>query len=569
MDRKTIFAFALIILVFLLLPYYYRLISPPKAPSDSTRQGLPENVADSARGAPTQTTPEAVSSAPRDTLSVPSPGDFSLEAKPRDVVVETPLYHMTFSTRGAVLTGCLLKSYAGQSDGKVQMIRPGSTENLNLVLYRAGNPLNLKDVRFSSDQQEISVASGDQGSITLAAETSSGGRIEKRLVFYGDSYRFDMQLQAQGISDLDPYYELYWGSGLAITEADTAQDIYYSKAYAFMGGELEKFDAKGDRTMGGGAEGETQWVAQRGKYFEVALLPRSKPASGAIFGIEAQPLLGRYRPKVFSTALRMKGVLTESDDAFAVYCGPIDQKLLTQVHPKLETTMNWGWTVIEPFSKLILWTLKGLRTFIPNYGVVLIVFSVLVKVVLWPLTQKSTKSMSRMAAIQPKLKELQEKYKANPEKLNKAMMQLYKDEGVNPFSGCWPMLLQMPLLYGLFIVFRSTIELRRAPFMLWIRDLSMPDVVAQLPFQIPMYGSQVAILPILMGVTQLLMSRIMITDPKQKLTVYFMPIFMVLIFNSLPSGLNLYYALFNLWTYLQQMMLKKQGLIASVSPSGK
>jgi YidC/Oxa1 family membrane protein insertase len=127
----------------------------------------------------------------------------------------------------------------------------------------------------------------------------------------------------------------------------------------------------------------------------------------------------------------------------------------------------------------------------------------------------------------------------------------------------------MPLLYGLFIVFRSTIELRRAPFALWIQDLSMPDYIAHLPFAIPMYGSAIAILPIAMGITQFLMSKSMITDPKQKMTVYFMPVFMVLIFNSLPSGLNMYYALFNLWSYLQQVMMKKQGLIPSPISSGK
>ncbi|HDH58442.1 MAG TPA: membrane protein insertase YidC, partial [Bacteroidetes bacterium] len=154
-----------------------------------------------------------------------------------------------------------------------------------------------------------------------------------------------------------------------------------------------------------------------------------------------------------------------------------------------------------------------------------------------------------------------------PEKINKAMMQLYKEEGVNPFSSCWPTLLQMPLLYALFIIFRSTIELRKAPFILWIKDLSMPDVVAHLPFSLPLYGAHIALLPIFMGVTQLLMSKVMITDPKQKATMYMMPIFMVLIFNNFPSGLSLYYALFNLWTYLQQTWLKQKGVIPGAKPS--
>ena len=264
----------------------------------------------------------------------------------------------------------------------------------------------------------------------------------------------------------------------------------------------------------------------------------------------------------------MGGQLDAVTHQFSVFCGPIDQKVLKAVHPALEETMNWGWAILEPFSKAILWLLKALHSFIPNYGLVLIIFSVIIKIVVWPLTYKSTRSMSRMSAVQPKIKELQEKYKGNPEKLNKAMMALYKEEGVNPLSGCWPMLLQMPLLYALFIVFRSTIELRGEPFILWITDLSAPDAIISLPFWIPMYGSHIALLPIFMGITQFLMSKVMITDPKQKATMYMMPVFMVLIFNNFPSGLSLYYALFNLWTYLQNVYLKRKGVIPT-KPSSK
>jgi len=569
MDRKTIIAFGLIILVFLLLPYYYKLFVPESSAPDSSRVQATTQTGDSL-GLGQQTPAAAVQPAEAPPLAAAlDSGMFSLDSDPQSIVVETPLYRMVLSTRGAVLTGCRMKKYAGQADGNVEIIRSGSQENLNLVLYQNGQPLDLRSTRFAADVKELRLGPGGIGAVTFAARSPSGAVVEKKFQFSGDSYLIGLQASASGITDLDSRYELYWGSGLAITEADTAQDIYYSQAYALMGTELEKFNGKGDREMRGGAEGETHWVAQRSKYFEVAMRPTAGPAGGVKFGLEAQPLLGKHRPKVFSMALSMKDDLSGPGGEFTIYCGPLDRKLLTQFHPQLEATMNWGWKIIEPFSKTILWALQTLHRVIPNYGVVLVVFSVLIKVLLWPLTAKSTRSMSRMAALQPKMKELQEKYKPNPERLNKAMMQLYKDEKVNPFSGCWPMLLQMPLLYGLFIVFRSTIELRQAPFMLWIQDLSMPDVVAHLPFNVPMYGSAVAILPVAMGITQFLMSKAMITDPKQKFNVYFMPVFMVLIFNTLPSGLNLYYALFNLWSYLQQVMMKKQGLIPSLSSGGK
>ncbi|RJP76157.1 MAG: membrane protein insertase YidC [Candidatus Zixiibacteriota bacterium] len=572
MNKKTILAYILLLLVFLALPYYYRIISPPQpVPSDTLR--APATVTpDTMREAEPPPAPEIATPGPDTTAVQPAgPGGFLREDDPREIIVETPLYIMTLSTRGGVVTGQTLKRYEGPDGTPVQMVRPASDENLDVVLYQRGNPMDLDAVRFEPGRYDLSVPAGGRDSLALTATAGDGSQVRKTLVIYGDEYRADLRLEASGIADLDPFYDLYWGDGLAITEDDTLQDVSYTKAYAYQGGELEKLDAKGDRDVPlRTLAGETRWVSVRTKYFTVALLPQDDRADGALMGLSAQPpvMQGKVRPKVYSVGLRLNDRLTETPGNFTVYLGPLEQTLISRVDPTLESTMDWGWTLFEPFSKLVLWTVRGLHTFISNYGLVLIVFSLLVKIVLWPLTQKSTKAMARMSEVQPKIKELQAKYKDAPEKLNKAMMQLYKDEKVNPFGGCWPTLLQMPLFIGLFIVLRSTIELRNAPFMLWIEDLSQPDVVATLPFSIPMYGAHIAILPILMGITQFMMSKLTITDPKQKFTVYFMPVFMVMIFNTLPSGLSLYYALFNLWTYLQQLYIKKAGLAPAPASSG-
>jgi YidC/Oxa1 family membrane protein insertase len=135
-------------------------------------------------------------------------------------------------------------------------------------------------------------------------------------------------------------------------------------------------------------------------------------------------------------------------------------------------------------------------------------------------------------------------------------MELYKERGVNPAAGCIPMLLQMPILYGLFIVFRSTIEFRQAPFLGWISDLSQPDTILHLPFSIPLYGSGVGLLPIVMGVSQFYMSRATMSDPNQKAMLYIMPVMMTVLFNNFPSGLTLYYTLFNIWAIVEQRMIK-------------
>tara|TARA_Y200000002_G_C22354623_1_gene526482 strand:+ start:16 stop:633 length:618 start_codon:yes stop_codon:yes gene_type:complete len=199
-----------------------------------------------------------------------------------------------------------------------------------------------------------------------------------------------------------------------------------------------------------------------------------------------------------------------------------------------------------------------MHDYIPNYGVVLIVFSLLVKILVYPLTKKSYQSTSAMQEIQPEVNKLREKFKNNPQKLNQATMQLYKTKGVNPLGGCLPMLLQMPLLFALFQVFRTTIELRNEPFIWWIKDLSAPDVIINLPFSIPLYGDHIAFLPILMALSTYVQQKMMsggIQQPQQKMMQNVMMVFFFLIFNNFPSGLNLYYTLFNVLTIAQQKLI--------------
>jgi len=195
-----------------------------------------------------------------------------------------------------------------------------------------------------------------------------------------------------------------------------------------------------------------------------------------------------------------------------------------------------------------------------NYGIVLLLFALLIRFVTGPLTKKSFESTQKMQKIQPEIKKMQAKFKDDPKRLNQETMAMYKKYGVNPLGGCLPMLIQMPLLMALFIVFRTTIEFRGQPFILWITDLSKPDIVFSLPFNIPVYGDGVAVLPLLMGVTLFLTMRMSSAtmDKNQKPVMYFMNGFFILLFNSFPSGLNLYYTTYNLMSFIQQQSIKKR-----------
>jgi YidC/Oxa1 family membrane protein insertase len=212
----------------------------------------------------------------------------------------------------------------------------------------------------------------------------------------------------------------------------------------------------------------------------------------------------------------------------------------------LDRMVNLGWKIIRPFSIGILWFFVNLHKIIPNYGLVIIVFTILIKVVFHPLTHKSTKATLKMQELQPKLAQLKEKLKKDPARLNQETMKMYKQSGVNPLGGCLPLLFQMPIFYALFVVFRSTIELRGARFAFWLTDLSQKD---------PYY-----VLPIIMAGTMFWQQKITIKDPKQAMLVYLMPIMFFFFFYNFPAGLTLYWTVFNALSLIETYYFKHKGM---------
>jgi YidC/Oxa1 family membrane protein insertase len=264
--------------------------------------------------------------------------------------------------------------------------------------------------------------------------------------------------------------------------------------------------------------------------------------------------------KNFALALKMPLMTGSGRTRVTVYLGPLDFDIVKGYKRGLEQIMSLGsaW-IIRPISEYVMIPLfQFLHMFIPNYGWVIIAFSIIIKLALQPLTRTSMKSMKRMQALTPMMTEIREKFKDDPNKQNQQIMNLYKEYGVNPAAGCLPMLLQMPILFALYAVFRSSIGLRQSAFMFWIGDLSIPDTVLRLPFTIPLFGiTDVSGLALAMGITMFLQQKMTVTDPRQKAMVWMMPVLMTLMFNSLPSGLNLYYFVFNLLAIGQQVWFNK------------
>ena len=193
---------------------------------------------------------------------------------------------------------------------------------------------------------------------------------------------------------------------------------------------------------------------------------------------------------------------------------------------------------------------KYTYSIVPNYGWIIILFSIAIKAIVYPLTHKTFQSTTKMQALQPKITELREKYKNDQQRLSRETMKLYKEEGVNPLGGCLPMVLQMPIFFALYNLFGNTIELRQAPFIFWITDLSLPD-------EILIAGFALRILPLLMAISMLVQQKMTMKDPKQAFLIYFMPVMMVFIFWSMSSGLVLYWTVFNLLSIAQQVIVTR------------
>lgn len=555
MNKNTVLAFLLIALILILMPEYYRMIGLVKdRPLEETTGEPSQNDIINHRNSTTKiqetTTPKSfVAHTPLGTQTFPAKPDSIPEAI---ITIETDLYTATVSSRGGgTLQSFLLNNYDFWNGGKVDLVDTNQNGGNPLLAIRLGASVDTLTSVFSlEDYRGGEVLQVKREPLTLTYyfnDLPSGIRAIKKLTFLPNSYLISVDAEVVSGS-ITPEIYLLWSGGLPFTEKNVKDDITYLGAILYQGGEIFKLSNSEDKSIG--SKAQTAWAAVRTKYFISALIPEG----GAPLGEISTTKTGETSQ--FNAQLGFYGSQAETN----IFLGPLRYDLLTDLGVGLEQTMSLGWSPIRPIGKSILWILTNLYSIIPNYGVLLIVFSILVKVLLHPLTRKSYKSTKEMQAIQPLITELRQKYKGDPQRLNQETMKLYKEHGVNPLGGCLPMLLQMPILIALFTVFRSTIEFRGAPFILWISDLSQPDQLFNLPFTIPFLGwNTFNVLPILMGATMIYQQKTMsVQSPsQQKSFMYIMNGFFLIIFYSFPSGLNLYYTCFNLLTIFQQKYMIK------------
>ena len=432
------------------------------------------------------------------------------------------------------------------------------------MVITGADTLHLDQWDFTVEPSSLNVTT-EPASLTLASERA-GHSVRIRYTFSPNDYQVGVSGTVSGVGSAGGQLVLGLGTGLANTEADSV-DNYRAAALITYGGSAERHDlAKlpaGETTALGGP---FSWTALKSKYFVTAVLAFDS-TGGTLSGVAATPLLSAgKRPTAAATLLRMP-IATSGEFSYTLYAGPMEYDRLKRIVHDFDDVNPYGLpglrTLIRFFASPVRWLLVWMHESLHlGYGWVLIAFGLLVRLLLWPLNQKAMRANMQLQAVQPLMKDIQERYKNDPQKLQQEMFKLYKEYNVNPLGGCWPMLLPMPVLFALFFVFQNTIELRGASF-LWLPDLSRPD---------PLY-----IIPVIMGLSMYGLSKVgqvgMEPNPQMKMMLYVMPVMMTFLFLNFASGLNLYYAVSNIASIPQQWMLArerlKRGAVGTVRPPAK
>ena len=550
MDRNTLLAFAL---SFAVLTLWMLFTKPPEGARKRTSEPVAEApVPGASQDAPTPGLPEAKAIATpvaesRVQATVPTAAPATGQAVP----VETSLFHAELDTIGGTLRHFELKSYrmTPVPSSPPIVLTTGQPPFAN-ALATPLRELGLGDL----SQVPFEIETADDHAVAFSFERN-GIRVRKIYAFEPDSYAFSLRIAVENGSGeaIGPRYGVSWPAS-----AQPGHDFKDQSLAALHEGSvaLEPLGAFGKAGFFGRTpttekvfRREVDWAGMVTTYFVAAVIPEN-PAQASGQFVATEPGHAGVVQIFFDPVTLPPGQSAER--IFRVYAGPKEAVRLEALGAGLIRSIDLGWNWLSPLTLAFGWLLRALHSVIPNYGIAIILLTIMVRVVTTPLTMKQMRSMERMRALQPKLQELKDKYPDDRQKQSEEMMQLYRREGVNPLGGCLPMVLQLPVFIGLFYALRSSIDLRQAPFVAWINDLSAPDAL----LEIPGIGIPLRVLPLIMGATMVLQQKItpMQADPAQaKMMMTVMPVMMTVMFYQFPSGLVLYWMVSNVLAIAHQL----------------
>lgn len=557
MDRNTIIGMVLI--MGMILTYQYVVPSPEPIVPPKTTPNKQKPVEKQA------ITPQLDSIAAKVQY-----GEFAKAAQgvAQDIVVETEDLRVTFSTKGGVVKEVLLKKYKTYQQKPLYLLDEKSSQ-FALSLPTAKGTVNVSDLYFTTSAVATqSLKAGQVATVAFKLATAANQYVEQVYTITGKGYLVDYDLKLTGIDTAvmakNPA-RLKWRDSLKQYENDLAENRkvvttnYYKDGLSDIGrGATSDVEEK--------VEEPVQWFSHKNKYFLSALIAKNAPFTN----VTLQALVGTdstYISTMQSDVALSTADLKAGKGNFQFYFGPNDYQIVKLVKaPSFEDNVDLGYAFLKPLNKYFFVPLFSFfEKFIGNYGVLIIVLVLFVKLIMTPLVYKSYISMAKMRVLAPELAVIKEKVGDDAAKMQQEQMKLYQQVGVSPLSGCVPVLATMPILMALFFLFPNLIELRQKAF-LWAGDLSTYDAPFHLPFTIPFYGSHVSMFTLLMTVSQLVYAKYnnQITPqqtqpgmPDMKMLTYAMPVMFMFIMNTFPAGLSFYYFVSNLVTIAQQQLIRR------------
>jgi YidC/Oxa1 family membrane protein insertase len=589
MDRRTALALALALLIFAAFTALQARYAPKRPlvhPADSVRTAAPltPGAAPMAPGALAPSSAAAL--APAAPLAVPAVPE-------QRSVVETPLYRAEFSNRGARMLSFSLKRFGaaygasnyadhpehrphhGQDVPAGDRVQLDGEPTFGVDLGSGPGLRSLAQTMYAVS--ESTDAAGAVRALTFTSQDSSGAVIRQTWRVRPDSYLLDLEVETRNVPPAWRLseYSLTVRSWPLRNESSYQTDLRGLRGVSLVGKDLHRDAAAG--LVGKSPklhEGVAHWAGVQSHYFlgivgSTSTDGRAASAGGFPRELGAEELRQRpagtkpVEPGAEGTLVMPLPASGSGVQRFTAYFGPSDYFTLARQSGPLEfeRAVDMGFSWMVPVSKLLLWLLRSINTVVQNFGITILLLATIVRLALHPLNMSSMKSMRAMQKLQPEMERLKDKYKDNPTALNTATMALYKENGVNPAGGCLPMVLQMPLFFAMYAVISNAIDLRQAPFVAWIHDLSAPDQL------FVVMGLPIRVLPLLMAGTGFLSQRFTPTDPRQAPTMYMMNAVMLVIFYNLPSGLVFYWTVMNVLTAVQQWLaMRGDGTTVVVAP---
>jgi len=546
MDRKTLIGFILIGLILLFWPSYLELLSPQE-----TEQKSSDNPV---------VTEELLEKYSGENISTKTPVSNNVDVV--ETVIDGGLYVATVSSAGGgSITSFKIKNHLKKSEASLDLIDASNKDNLLVSFIDQSGETVVFDRAWSFSGEKKYVLSKDSPSISLFYTTEvSGKAINKKLTFLHNSYSIDVETSLREIKglSLDDKYTLSWVGGLPQTEG--SQDAMFMEGLISQAGNIDSYRVGSAGFFGGSSSdierenkqyvGQSDFVGYRTKYFGIFFVPQKSDL------VEFSKYSTNNRAGVDI------GVVQDINfEKTTLFFGPLDYSAVSSLGVGLEKKIL-GWQWLSSVSWLVYTVMIFLYGLIPNYGVVVVLFAILIKLVTYPLMAKQLRSSKKMQEISPELNRIKVKYKNNPTVQQQKIAALFQENKINPLAGCLPLLIQMPILMAVFLVFRNTIEFRGESFFLWINDLSAADTLfylGSIPFNV---------LPFLMaGSMYYTMKMSTATQPSggdpaqeatQQMMKYMFPGMMFFLFYSFPSGLNLYYFCFNLMQIAQQKIINNE-----------